>query len=149
MTKLQFLLFLFVFTSIVSYSADNKLVNAKDSQGISEVNTKNTEGLTFIINNSITDLNEFKQLVQAASRLKKYGDVQINIGVVADKAFYEVPEGGNPWSEYASNFANVYKFYPDEIIAPFIPENLFATTQNCFWPKQRFCAKMEWMQLFQ
>ena len=77
---------------------------------------------TFIINNSITDLNEFRQLVQAASRLKKYGDVQINIGVVADKAFYEIPEGDNPWNEYASNFANLYKFYPDKKIAPFIPE---------------------------
>ena len=77
---------------------------------------------TFVINNSITNLNEFKKMVQSATRLKKYGDVQINIGVVADKAFYEIPEGGNPWSEYASNFANLYKFYPDKKIAPFIPE---------------------------
>ena len=123
MTKLLFLSFLWILFYLPSFGVDDKHVNADDVQKNSVgIKSKDTEKPTFIINNSITDLNEFRQLVQSASRLKKYGEVQINIGVVADKAFYEIPKGGNPWSEYASNFANVYKFYPDKMIAPFIPE---------------------------
>ena len=76
---------------------------------------------TFIINNSIGDLNDFRRLVSAAARLKKFGSVQINIGTLADKSFYEIPPEGNPWNEYASNNAALYKFFPDPIIAPFVP----------------------------
>ncbi len=97
-------------------------LGVRSTQPSNSIQNQDDKKQTFVINNCITDLNEFKKLVQSASRLKKYGDVQINIGVVADKAFYEIPEGGNPWSEYASNFANLYKFYPDKKIAPFIPE---------------------------
>ena len=82
---------------------------------------KNNEGRTFIINTAITDLDEFRKLVKQAAELKMYGTVQINIGTLADKSFYEIPKGGNPWSEYASNNAPVYKFFPDAKIAPFIP----------------------------
>lgn len=92
---------------------------------------------TFIINTCLTDINKFKSLVQAASRLKKYGEVQINIGTVANKAFYEIPEGGNPWSEYASNFANLYKFYPDEKIAPFIPEEFVKANRELLLAKTK------------
>ena len=100
---------------------------------------KSQEGVakTFIINTCITDLNEFKNLAQLAGRLKKYGDVQINVGTVADKAFYEIPKGGNPWSEYASNFANLYKFYPDVKIAPFIPERFIRENQDMLKAKAK------------
>ncbi len=97
-------------------------VGAQTGSSLPVETRRSVEGRqTFIINNCIRDLDEFKLLVKSASRLKKYGDVQINVGVVADKAFYEIPEGGNPWSEYASNFANLYKFYPDKKIAPYVP----------------------------
>jgi hypothetical protein len=79
------------------------------------------EERTFIINASITDLNEFKNLVSAASRLKDYGRVQVNISTLADKSFYEIPPGGNPWNEYASNNPALYKFFPHPKIAPFVP----------------------------
>ncbi|MEP6951129.1 MAG: hypothetical protein ABI863_17710 [Ginsengibacter sp.] len=78
-------------------------------------------GRTFIINTAINDLDEFRKLVKQASGLKAYGTVQINIGMLADKSFYEIPKGGNPWNEYASNNAPLYKFFPDAKIAPFIP----------------------------
>ncbi len=92
---------------------------------------------TFIINNSITNLDEFRQLVHSAWRLKKYGNVQINIGVVADKAFFEIPAGGNPWNEYASNFANLYKFYPFEQIAPFVPEEFVRNNRQLMLAKAK------------
>jgi hypothetical protein len=66
-------------------------------------------------------LNEFRELVKSVSRLKKFGKVQINISTLADKGFHEIPEGGNPWNEYASNLAALYKFFPDPKIAPFVP----------------------------
>jgi hypothetical protein len=75
----------------------------------------------FIINSCITDLNEFRQLVKSVSRLKKFGTVQINISTLADKGFHEIPVGGNPWNEYASNLGALYKFFPDPKIAPFVP----------------------------
>jgi hypothetical protein len=92
---------------------------------------------TFIINTCITDLNEFRKLVKSASRLKKYGIVQINIGTVADKAFYEIPEGGNPWSEYASNLAALYKFFPDEKIAPFVPAEFVSKNRQLLLDKAK------------
>lgn len=115
------LLFLFSISILAISPVFGAADNSKSCSGKPAVENKDNDRPTFIIDNSITDLNAFTQLVKSASRFKKYGDVQINIAVVADKAFYEIPEGGNPWSEYASNFANLYKFYPDEKIAPYIP----------------------------
>lgn len=79
------------------------------------------KGRTFIINTEINDLDEFRKLVKQAAGLKMYGIVQINIGIPADKSFYEIPKGGNPWNEFASNNATLYKFFPDAKIAPFVP----------------------------
>ncbi len=92
---------------------------------------------TFIINNCITDLNKFNELVKAASRLKKIGTVQINIGTLADKSFYEIPEGGNPWNEYASNNATLYKFFPDKKIAPFVPAEFIAKNKQLLLDKAK------------
>jgi len=92
---------------------------------------------TFIINNCITDLNEFRRLVIAASRLKKFGTVRINIGTLADKSFYEIPEGGNPWNEYASNNATLYKFFPDAKIAPFVPAGFVAKNRQLLLDKAK------------
>ena len=95
-------------------------VNAKSSKPV-KIPDQTVHRQTFVIGNCITDLNEFRNLVKAASRLKKFGTVQINIGSLADKSFYEIPEGGNPWNEYASNNPTLSKFFPDTKIAPFIP----------------------------
>ena len=107
------------------------------SSVVSGNQSNNDGGKTFIIRNSITNLDEFRKLVGAASQLKKYGNVQINIGVVADKAFYEIPEGGNPWNEYASNFANLYKFYPDEMVKPFVPNDFVQKNRQMILAKAK------------
>jgi hypothetical protein len=54
---------------------------------------------TFIFGNSSRDLGEFKAFAQVASRLKPYGDVQIQIGELADKSWYEMPSAKSPWHE--------------------------------------------------
>jgi len=89
--------------------------------GVFPLLVKKQTGRTFIINTAINDLDEFRKLVKQASGLKAYGTVQINIGTLADKSFYEIPAEGNPWNEYASNNAPLYKFFPDAKISPFIP----------------------------
>ena len=92
---------------------------------------------TFIINNCISDLNDFRKLVDAAGPLKKFGTVQINIGTLADKSFYEIPEGGNPWNEYASNNATLFKFFPDPKIAPFLPAGFVAKNRQLLLDKAK------------
>jgi len=94
--------------------------NPKEKQPL-RIQKEKTGIKTFIINTCLTDLDEFKKLVQSASRLKKFGTVQINIATLADKSFHEIPKGGNPWNEYACYNAAVFKFFPDKKIATYIP----------------------------
>lgn len=77
----------------------------------------------FIIHNAVKDLNEFRELAKQASLLKPYGRVEVNISTLADKSFYEIPEGRNFWYEYASQNPTPYKFFPDPKIAPFLPSH--------------------------
>jgi hypothetical protein len=95
------------------------------------------ETRTFIIDVSLTDLSEFRDLVKVASRLKQYGRVQVNIGTLADKSFHEIPPGGNPWNEYASNNAALYKFFPDPKIAPFLPAEFVAKNRKLLLEKAK------------
>ncbi|MBK8882114.1 MAG: hypothetical protein IPN67_06890 [Bacteroidales bacterium] len=98
---------------------------------------RNVQGQTFIINTCITDLIQFKELVKAASRLKKFGTVRINVSTLADKGFHEIPEGGNPWNEYASNLGALYKFFPDPKIAPFIPADFVLKNRKLLLDKTK------------
>jgi len=92
---------------------------------------------TFIIDNSLSDLDEFRDLVKAARRLKDYGRVQINISTLADKSFHEIPTGGNPWNEYASNNPALYKFFPDPRIAPFVPADFVLKNRELLQEKAK------------
>ncbi|MEO8764339.1 MAG: hypothetical protein ABI416_08630 [Ginsengibacter sp.] len=92
---------------------------------------------TFIINTALNDLGEFTQLVKQAAVLKPYGNVQVNIGTLADKSFFEIPKGGNPWSEYASNNAPLYKFFPDPKISPFVPAEFVRKNRQLLMDKAK------------
>ena len=39
-------------------------------------------GKTFVFHNSIRDLKEFRAYAQIAARLKRYGNVQVDLGVL-------------------------------------------------------------------
>lgn len=75
----------------------------------------------FVIHAPISNLDEFTELAKQAIRLKPFGRVEVNVSNLADKGFYEIPEGRNFWYEYASYNPTPYKFFPDPKIAPFIP----------------------------
>jgi hypothetical protein len=109
-------------------SEDEKPLNIQSKEGHDQ---------TFVINTCITDLTEFRELVKAASRLKKFGTVRINVSTLADKGFHEIPKGGNPWNEYASNLAAVYKFFPDPKIAPFIPSDFVMKNRKLLLDKAK------------
>lgn len=81
---------------------------------------------TFILTNSIRDMDEFTAFARAASKLKPFGDVQIDIGVLADKSWYETPPPRNPWYEYANERACIEKYFPHAKVAPFIPADYVA-----------------------
>ena len=120
------ILFFFLFTG-------NFNVYAKTERDSADKN----EGRIFIINTAITDLNEFRKLVKQSVDLKKYGTVQINIGTLADKSFYEIPKGGNPWSEYASNNAPLYKFFPDARVSRFVPAEFIKKNRQLLLDKAK------------
>ena len=78
-------------------------------------------GKIFIFRNAIRDLEEFRGYARIAARLKPYGEVQIDVGVLADKSWYDVPPGGSPWHEFGTYNASTAKFFPHPKIAPHIP----------------------------
>ena len=76
---------------------------------------------TFILKSNTRNLDEFREFVKVAARLKRYGNVQVDIGVLADKSWYEMPAGGSAWHEYATDAPAMFKFFPHPKIAPFLP----------------------------
>lgn len=89
----------------------------------------------FIFRNSSRDIDEFRAFARVAGRLKPYGRVQIDIGILADKSWYEIPEGGSPWHEYAANHASLWKFFPHPKIAPFLPAEWVAKNRELLLAK--------------
>lgn len=83
-------------------------------------------GKIFILTNASRDLGEFRAFARIASRLKPYGRVQVNIGVLADKSWHELPRGGSSWHEYASFTSTPAKFFPHPRIARFYPADWVA-----------------------
>src|ERR1035437_6452222 len=76
------------------------------------VTSENKERV-FVFHAPIKNLVEFRELAKQASRLKPFGRVEISISNLAEKGFYEIPDGRNPWYEYASYNPTPYKFFPD------------------------------------
>ena len=90
---------------------------------------------TFIFGNSSRDINEFRAFAKIAAKFKRYGNVQIDIGVLAEKSRYEMPPGGSPWHEYANFHANMAKFFPHPKVAPFIPAGWVAKNRELLLAK--------------
>ncbi|MFC2075558.1 hypothetical protein ACFLT7_00605 [candidate division KSB1 bacterium] len=86
--------------------------------GSSNVNAANK---IFLVRTTGHTLDDFRTYAELAARLKPYGRVQIVISSLSDKSWYEFPEGGSPWHEYACYVSAPWKFYPHPKIAPFIP----------------------------
>jgi hypothetical protein len=89
----------------------------------------------FIVRNAVRDVGEFKQLADAVAPLKRIGEVQVDIGVLADKAWHHIPPGGSPWHEFGLYNTALYNFYPDAKIAPHIPAEWVAKNRELLLAK--------------
>jgi len=76
------------------------------------------------------DIESFKTYAKIVSRLKEYGEVQIQVSALADKAWWEMPEGGSPWHEYAIKIPAPWMFLPHPRIAPHIPADWVARNRQ-------------------
>ncbi len=78
----------------------------------------------FVVHSSYHDIETFGDFSEQIARLKSFGRIDMNINTTVEKADFEMPEGGSPWHEYAAYDRSLSKFFPDEKMAPFIPEGL-------------------------
>jgi hypothetical protein len=76
---------------------------------------------TIVVNTPIREIDEYRRLVKQVSRLTRHGRVEVNISGLAEKSRYELPPGGSPWHEYAACNPTPAKFFPDEMLEPFLP----------------------------
>ncbi len=125
----------FVFT-LITYVSSFSYCNAGQPSPLTVMQEKEGERV-FIFHAPINDLKEFRELARQAARLKPFGRVEVNVGTLADKGFYEIPEGSNFWYEYASCNPTPYKFFPDPKIAPFIPAEFVKKNRELLLAKAR------------
>jgi len=97
---------------------------------------------TFIIRNMSHDLESFLPIAEQATRLKPYGRVQIEISALADKSWYEIPQGGSPWHEYACHIAAPWKFFPHPDIAPHLPADWVEANRELMLAKAEVVRKL-------
>ena len=82
------------------------------------------------VTNASHNIEDFRRYAELAARLKPYGEVQITVSALADKSWYEIPEGGSPWHEYICYKVAPWKYFPHPKIAPFIPAEHVAANRR-------------------
>jgi hypothetical protein len=75
----------------------------------------------FLVHAPTRNLEDYEAIARQACKLKPYGQIHMNVSTLAAKSFHEIPAGGSPWHEYASNNPAPYKFFPHEMVKPFLP----------------------------
>src|SRR5512141_1266234 len=95
----------------------------------------------FIVRNSVRDVNEFREFASIVARLKRIGEVQVDIGVLADKAWHHVPPGGSPWHEFGTYNPALYNYFPHPKIAPHIPADWVARNRELLLAKAAVLRK--------
>jgi hypothetical protein len=80
-----------------------------------------TAAKTFVFHNAIRDLDEFRAYAAIAARLKSYGTVQVDIGVLAEKSPVHIPGVRSPWHDYGAYMATMWAFFPHPKLAAHLP----------------------------
>jgi hypothetical protein len=78
-------------------------------------------GKTFVFHNSIRNLEEFRGYARTAARLKRYGTVQVDIGVLAAKSPLHNAGVRSPWHDYGAYMATLWAFFPHPKLVPYLP----------------------------
>lgn len=97
---------------------------------------------TIVVNTPIRDLSVYRQLASMVRRLKRHGHVEMNISALAEKSTHEIPDGGSPWHEYASFNPTPAKFFPDALLAPFLPESFVMNNRRLLLEKARILDEL-------
>ncbi len=87
-------------------------------------------GKIFVFHNSIRDLKEFRAYAQIAARLKRYGNVRVDLGVLAEKNPVHTVRGRSPWHEYGSFMATEWAFFPPAKLVPYLPAEWVAKNRE-------------------
>lgn len=101
-----------------------------------------SESPTIVINTPVRDLGVYRQLASMVRQLKRHGPVEVNISGLAEKSSHEIPPGGSPWHEYAAFNPTPAKFFPDPMVAPFIPESFVIRNRQLLLEKARILTEM-------
>jgi hypothetical protein len=95
------------------------------------------------------DLKEFRAYAELAARMKQYGRVQIQVSALADKSWYEIPEGGSPWHDYACLIPAPWKFYPHPKIAAHLPADWVEQNRKLMLAKAAILRELGLEAVFQ
>jgi hypothetical protein len=101
----------------------------------SHANATAIAGKTFVFHNSIRDLNEFRAYAQIAARLKRYGNVQVDLGVLAEKNPVHTVSVRSPWHQYGAYMATEWAFFPPPKLAPYLPAEWVAKNRELLLAK--------------
>jgi len=110
-------------------------------QGTGQEESKAAKNI-FVVHSSFRDIQTFTEFSEQIARLKPFGRIDMNINLTAEKADFEMPEGGSPWHEYAAYDRSLSKFFPDEKIAPFIPEELVNKNRQLLFNKVKIIRNL-------
>jgi hypothetical protein len=115
---------LYVWLSMLFTCLVNGQENGLDNSSFIRQENAPAEKAIFVVHSSIRDIETFRAFASQIARLRPFGRIDMYINSTAEKADFEMPQGGSPWHEYAAYDRSLSKFFPDEMVAPFIPEEL-------------------------
>jgi len=97
----------------------------------------------FIVHSPTRNLDDYKAIAEQACKLKPYGEVQMNVSTLASRGFCDIPPGGSPWHQYASNNPCPQKFFPHEKLKPFIPADFVAKNRELLLAKAEIVRELD------
>jgi hypothetical protein len=136
--SLRSIKFFLIFTacSFIGQTIAQNKDNSGSTSMVVDVRGNGTKGKNIFRSQFPTaNIQEFESFARQMARLKPFGTVDVSINNAAEKADFEIPEGGSPWHEYASYNQAVHIFFPDAKLAPFMPVEFVKKNQQLLLSK--------------
>jgi hypothetical protein len=98
---------------------------------------------TFVLHNCIRDLEEFRAYARLATRLKRYGNVQVDVGVLAERNPVHTVPVRSPWHEYGAYMATEWAFFPPPQLVPYLPADWVAKNRALLLAKAAILKELK------
>ncbi|HEX7009303.1 MAG TPA: hypothetical protein VF184_04940 [Phycisphaeraceae bacterium] len=98
--------------------------------------------MKLIITTPTRDLDEFRSLAQFATRLRRHGRVEVNVGALAQKMGCDTPGGQNSWHAYTAFNPALERFAPAPQITPFLPAKAVAANRSLLLAKTAILSEL-------